>query len=695
MKVVRRKKKLRRRVEPAELLFYTGEAKYDVVLECARDHGWTLIPRKEALKDECNLYWVDIAVVPDRLAKLKPWQCCNHFPGTGQIANKARMAKQLDKMARKFPKDYSFYPKTWVLPSELESFRTQFDGKGETKQWFIVKPDGGCQGKGIFLTQNFNQVAQADIGVSVAQTYIRKPLLIDGLKFDLRLYVLLGSVKPLELYVFKDGLVRLCTEPYTKPSRENQDDVCMHLTNYSLNKHSDAFQESDQADGGDEASKRSVLWFMQWLEEEYDVKKANLLWSRMLAVCLKTVLSVLPTLQTEYDQLLGTTTSTESWQLPSRCFEILGVDLMIDSYLKPWLVEVNHLPSFGTDSPFDRNLKHKLLHQAMTVCKAAPSDRAEYEAEMLRRKTNAPEARRQRAIEQIKVLLEQVAPHRLARLDALLLRHDGEEEKLLAALQNKHQKLQSSDTSTQSPPGSPAPPKEFSPMSAKPSTPPRGCQPESPEPEEAPVPAPGEAASLEDYVQIWPLPEDDEPTPLPAKGSVYRKYEEFALQHEAKRLKRFVSPLQKYAGGELPPVQPATAPSTNTTTSATTFGRAGSSKSTKKPPNWKPPPMPSKNQSEAASRLARGRSSLPGYDKPKSSVSEPGGSKTQHMSHLEKAKLKSRYVLDKKVFAPITTHSFELCEQLEQMGLWQPPTQFQVVQPQRPQTNDSNRRFSF
>ena len=70
----------------------------------------------------------------------------------------------------------------------------------------------------------------------VAQKYIQNPLLIDDLKFDLRIYVLLYGVNPLRIFLFKDGLVRFATEPYHKPNDDNIDNLFMHLTNYAINK---------------------------------------------------------------------------------------------------------------------------------------------------------------------------------------------------------------------------------------------------------------------------------------------------------------------------------------------------------------------------------------------------------------------------------------------------------------------------
>ncbi len=57
-----------------------------------------------------------------------------------------------------------------------------------------------------------------------------------GLKFDLRLYVLVTSFDPLRIYLFEEGLGRFASVPYKK-GLENMNNLSMHLTNYSFNKN--------------------------------------------------------------------------------------------------------------------------------------------------------------------------------------------------------------------------------------------------------------------------------------------------------------------------------------------------------------------------------------------------------------------------------------------------------------------------
>ena len=45
----------------------------------------------------------------------------------------------------------------------------------------------------------------------------------------------------------------------------------------------------------------------------------------------------------------------------TNCFELLGFDIIIDSDLKPWLLEVNITPSFACDTPLDASIKSTVV----------------------------------------------------------------------------------------------------------------------------------------------------------------------------------------------------------------------------------------------------------------------------------------------------------------------------------------------
>jgi D-alanine-D-alanine ligase-like ATP-grasp enzyme len=48
----------------------------------------------------------------------------------------------------------------------------------------------------------------------------------------------------------------------------------------------------------------------------------------------------------------------------SMAFQILGFDVLIDSKFKPYLLEVNCSPSFGTDSSLDYKIKKNVISDA-------------------------------------------------------------------------------------------------------------------------------------------------------------------------------------------------------------------------------------------------------------------------------------------------------------------------------------------
>lgn len=101
----------------------------------------------------------------------------------------------------------------------------------------------------------------------VVQRYIHKPLLMDGLKFDLRLYVLLAGCDPLRVYLYREGLARFSTEAYQAPHSSNLDNFCMHLTNYAINKDNPNFIFNQNASQMNVGHKRSFTSTLEQLRE--------------------------------------------------------------------------------------------------------------------------------------------------------------------------------------------------------------------------------------------------------------------------------------------------------------------------------------------------------------------------------------------------------------------------------------------
>lgn len=122
------------------------------------------------------------------------------------------------------------------------------------------------------------------------------PHLINGYKYDMRIYVLVTSFDPLKVYLFKEGLVRFATEKFTTDLNSLKKRF-IHLTNYSVNKRAEGYvRNQDKADDDSDQGDNSSKWSMYTLEKHFkkigiDYKNVK---ERIKDVIIKTLISVEP-----------------------------------------------------------------------------------------------------------------------------------------------------------------------------------------------------------------------------------------------------------------------------------------------------------------------------------------------------------------------------------------------------------------
>jgi hypothetical protein len=145
-------------------------------------------------RSDWNVAWHDQSISSNTLCALQPHQHINHFPGIIELNRKVRMARRLGQMKARFPEAYGFVPDSWCLPMEETAVREairleQAEGHREPNRSggsggsgvgdggdgdegtsaaasppetvFIIKPDKGSQGKGIYLYSTSQPVPDA------------------------------------------------------------------------------------------------------------------------------------------------------------------------------------------------------------------------------------------------------------------------------------------------------------------------------------------------------------------------------------------------------------------------------------------------------------------------------------------------------------------------------------------------------
>lgn len=212
-------------------------------------------------------------------------------------------------------------------------------GTATKEKLVIVKPNMGKGGGGIKIVPLRELPAMKIKKNQLVQRYLQDPLLIDGLKFDLRLYISIVSIEPLVVIKHSAGLVRFASKKYpTEGGGGDLGDMTKHLTNAHIN------EVRDEATGKlSHARMETFEWFKLHMASAHGLS-ADELDRRIDEAHTLAIMAFQSRLQARAKE--GFSLNFEPYEYPS--FSVIGSDIMFDSQLRPWVIEFNHRPNLGS-----------------------------------------------------------------------------------------------------------------------------------------------------------------------------------------------------------------------------------------------------------------------------------------------------------------------------------------------------------
>jgi tubulin polyglutamylase TTLL1 len=297
-------------------------------------------------------------------------QATNHIPGSQRLSSKLRSAEGAIEYLQQYadrPQCLGYnklFVDTWLIhkKEDCDAFFKKLNTKEyealkkERRIVYMKKLPNKHRGEGVIP---MNQEVETELREKydngkkcgevktpiIMQDYIHNPLLLNGNKFDFRMYMVVASTNPLIAY-YHDGFMRVSLMNYDI----NSDDKKVLLTNLALNHEiTDAAKSGKKFMGMDEEEVRHAQrWSFERLQN-YLLEKRLISDPNWLDNYLR------PEFKKAYIHLIRM--AFKKYFVNSSIYELFGVDFMLDTNFNIWFIEANDGPAFsGYSVPIEKHV---------------------------------------------------------------------------------------------------------------------------------------------------------------------------------------------------------------------------------------------------------------------------------------------------------------------------------------------------
>ena len=370
-----------------------------------RYEEWEKVPT--TFSEFCDLVWAPLSTSINFQNCEKRHQYANHIEFNIEISNKMRLfANLLRHCEEKKIDTFSIFPFTislqlshWSFGDQLNNFKKLYNdinaytpngnkrfnemfnvilsrkigslqyinipqSFNSGKNLWIIKPINLNRGRYITVEKSLKNIIEKLVTIQekkkinindkkkgneikceyiLIQKYLEKPLLYQGRKFDIRLWVLFIAEQDDDVYIFRQGHLKATCTKYDPDSN----DLYVHLTNYSVQKYNQNFSKIEI---GNEIPFKDF-------QKELDKNETGINFYKDIYPKIVRIVRITG----------GAAKGKMNFLNKKYCFEIFGYDFILDENYQPYLLEINTNPGLEISSPIIDELLPRMVDDALKL----------------------------------------------------------------------------------------------------------------------------------------------------------------------------------------------------------------------------------------------------------------------------------------------------------------------------------------